>query len=63
MAIKITQEEVWGFNILDGQVRSNMIETQRSQAARDAFIKLLERKYKAIFNQETGTLEPKRKEN
>ena len=59
--IQISQEEMWAFNILDGQVRSNMAEAQRSQAARDSFIKLLERKYKAVFNQETGKLEKKEK--
>jgi len=57
--IQISQEELWGFNVLDGQVRNIMTETQRLQAARDAYIKLLELKYNATFDPKTGTFEEK----
>ena len=57
--IEITQEELWAFNILDGSIRNIMAEAQRSQAARDSFINLLEGKYDAVFDPQTGKLEPK----
>ena len=57
--VKISQEEMWAFNILDGQVRSNMTEAQRAQDARDSYIKLLELKYNAVFNPKKGTFKEK----
>lgn len=59
--IRISQEELWGFNALDGQVRNVTAEVQRLQAARDSYIGLLELKYDAVFNVDSGTLEPKPK--
>ena len=63
MPIQISQEELWGFNVLDGQVRNTMAEVQRLQDARDSYIKLLELKYEAVFDSKTGTLEPKPKKS
>ena len=62
MPIQISQEELWAFNILNNQVQNVQQELQKDVAARVSYIKLLERKYKAIFNQQTGQLEPKVKE-
>ena len=59
--IQITQEELWGFNVLDGQVRNAMAEVKRLQAARDSYIKLLELKYNAVYDPKTGTFGPKPK--
>lgn len=59
--IQITQEELWAFNILNNQVKNVQSELQKDIAARDSYIKLLEKKYKAIFNPQTGQLEPKPK--
>ena len=56
----ITQEELWAFNILNNQVQNVQAELQKDIAARDSFIKLLEKKYKAVFNPEKGQLEPKK---
>ena len=57
--VKLTQEEIWASNILKNQIESNKAELQRTLAAQDAFIKLLEQKYNATFNPTSGLLEPK----
>ena len=59
MEIQIKQEELWAYNVLEGQVQNGIAEAKRLQAARDSFINLLEIKYKAKFNPETGKLEKK----
>ncbi len=60
--IKLAQEELWAFNILEAQIRNVQEELQRDIAARDSYIKLLEGKYEAVFNPAKGQLEPKPKE-
>jgi len=60
--IQVSQEELWAFNILNGQVKTTADEAQRTVAARDILIKLLEIKYNAVFSQGTGTFEPKHEE-
>ncbi len=59
MPIQISQEELWGLNILNTQINNVQAELKRSMAARDSFVKLLEVKYDAVFNLKTGALEPK----
>ena len=60
--IQLTQEELWAFNILNNQVNNVQAELNKDVAARNSYIKLLEGKYNAVFNQEKGQLEPKPKE-
>jgi len=62
MMTQLTQGELWAFNILNNQVQNVQAELQRGVSAREAFIKLLEVKYKAKFDPATGTLEPKKEE-
>jgi len=50
----ITQEEVWAFNIINTSAQNAQAELQRITAARGSYIKLLEEKYKATFDAETG---------
>jgi len=57
--IQLTQEEVWAFNILEVNAQNAKAELQRAVAARDSFIRLLEGKYDAVFNPNTGQMEPK----
>lgn len=60
--IELTQEEVWTFNILNSNTQNIQNELQRSVAARADYIKLLEMKYDAVFDPESGSLYPKPKE-
>ena len=59
--INLTKEELWAFNILNNQVNNVQAELQKDIAARDSYIKLLESKYDAIYNQAKGQLEQKPK--
>lgn len=59
--IQLTQEEIWAFNILNKGVENVQAELGRTISAKDAFIKLLEKKYKAEFDPATGTLNKKEK--
>ena len=63
MGINITQDEVHAFNILEANAKYLNDEFQKTIAARDSYIKLLEYKYKATFDSSTGKLEPNKKEN
>jgi len=57
--IELTQEEVYTFNIISNQITNIQAEMQRLIAAKDSYISLLEGKYNATFNKETGKLEEK----
>lgn len=59
--IQLTQEEIWASTILNNTVLNTQAELQRAMAARDAYIKLLENKYNAVFDMETGQLKPREK--
>ena len=60
--IQISQEEQWALNILTQAAVNAQAELQRLVAARNSNIKLLEDKYNATFNQQTGQLNEKPKE-
>jgi len=55
----ITQEEQWALNVLTQAAVNAQAELQRLVAARNSSIKLLEAKYDATFDQQTGQFEPK----
>ena len=55
----IAQEELWALNALTAVTTNAQAELERVVAARQAIIKLLEEKYKSIFNEQTGQFEPK----
>ena len=57
----MNQEETWALNIITAQTVNAQSELQRCIAARDSLIKLLEKKYKTIYNPETAKFEPKGK--
>ena len=57
--IQLTQEELWAFNILNSTVTNAQAEFDRSIQARTAYIGLLENKYSATFNQQSGQFELK----
>lgn len=59
--IKLDDAEVWAFNVLNSSVNNTKAELDRAIAARDAYIRLLESKYDAVFDQATGQLNPKEK--
>ena len=59
--IRLTQEELWAFNILNGTVANQQAEVNRSIAARQAFIGALEIKYNATFDPASGQFKPKEK--
>ena len=57
--VTITPEELWVLNVLSSTQANALGELQRCLSAREAYIKLLEDKYKAEFNAATGTFEPR----
>jgi len=57
----ITQEELWALNVLTAAATNAQAELQRLVAARQSHIKLLEDKYRATFNEQTGQFIPKPK--
>uniref|UniRef100_A0A6M3IPB0 Uncharacterized protein n=1 Tax=viral metagenome TaxID=1070528 RepID=A0A6M3IPB0_9ZZZZ len=59
--ITITQDEVYTFNILNGQAQNLQNELQKAGAAQKSFIELLENKYNATFDPKTGTFTEKSK--
>ena len=59
--IQLTEDEVKGFNIISIQAQNIQVELQKTLGAQKALLALLEKKYKAKFNPETGQLEPKKK--
>lgn len=61
MAIQLTKEELWAVNILSSETQNVQAELQRTLSAKDALIKLLEIKYGAKFDPETGMLEKVKK--
>ena len=52
--VAMLQEELWALNVLTNSAQNAQNELQRTIAARQAYIKLLEDKYKATFDQTTG---------
>ncbi len=56
--IQLTQEELNAINLLGAQAQQAQTQLTQIQAAQMSVIKLLEKKYKAIFNKETGQFEP-----
>lgn len=59
--VKLTEQELWAFNLLNSSATNTQAELNRMVAARDAFVKLLEIKYDATFDPSTGRLETKKK--
>lgn len=57
--IKITQEELYAWNELNNAIQLGQEELQRRVAARDAYLALLEGKYNAKFDPQSGKLIPK----
>ena len=57
--IQLTQEELNAINLLGAQAQQAQAQLQQIQAAQMSVIKLLEVKYDAVFNQQTGQFEPK----
>jgi len=60
--IQLTQDETNAINLLGAQAQQAQTQLQQIQAAQLSVIKLLEDKYNAVLNQQTGTFEPKPKE-
>jgi len=60
--INITNAELWAFNVLNNTVNNAQAELQRAIASRNAYVKLLEDKYNAEFDPESGQLKSKGKE-
>jgi len=56
--IKLTQAELTCFNIINAHLQSSQAEVQRTLLAQSSYIQLLEIKYKATFNPETGEFVP-----
>ena len=54
--VQISQEEVWAGNSLNNAIQNAKMELTRCIAARDSFMALLEIKYQAKFDFNTGTL-------
>lgn len=57
--IQLIQEEIWTFNILNVTAQNAQAELQRVVAARVSYIKLLESKYSATFDETTGKFNEK----
>lgn len=57
MGIVISNPEEYAFNILKNTAQNAQVEAERTATARNAFIELLEVKYKARLNLKTGMLE------
>ena len=57
--IELTQEEVSAINIIAAQAQNLQVQLNQTLAAQQAVVALLEKKYKAKFNPETGQLEKK----
>jgi len=56
--IPITNAEVWALNMLNGGVDNAQAELQRAIAARGSYISLIEGKYRAKFDPDTGEFTP-----
>ena len=57
--VRLTKEEVWALNTLNSSAAKAREESQRATASVSAYIKLLEIKYNAIFDPNSGELKPK----
>lgn len=57
--IQITQDELNAFNIISAQYTNTKAQLEATVAAQNAIIALLELKYNAVFNKDTGTFESK----
>lgn len=60
--VKVTQGEIWALNVLTTTTQNAQEELQRTTAARNSFVELLELKYNAKLNPATGQLEEKEKD-
>ena len=58
MAIEFTPDEINAFNIISQQATSLQGQLAQVKGAQKAIIELLETKYHAKFNEQTGQLEP-----
>ena len=56
--IELTQDEVNAINIIAAQAQNLQAQLNQTLAAQKAIVALLEKKYKAKFNPQTGKLEP-----
>ena len=54
--IKPTEQEIYAFNMLNNACTNTQAELNRMVQARNAYIELMESKYQAKYNPETGTL-------
>ena len=59
--IKFTQVEIRISNILNSLANAADNELKAAIANRDGFTEILENKYDAVFDPESGTLKPKEK--
>lgn len=59
--IELTQDEVNAINIIAIQAQNLQAQLNQTLAAQKALIALLERKYKAMFDPESGQLKPREK--
>ena len=59
--IELTQDEVNAINIIAAQAQNLQAQLNQVLAAQKAVVALLEKKYKAKFNPETGQLGPRGK--
>ena len=59
----ITQGETWALQVLTNSVNAANAEAQRQLAGRQAVIVLLEQKYKAKFDEKTGSFEKENSKN
>lgn len=59
--IELTKDEINAFNMIAMQAQNLQAQLQQAQGAQKALIALLENKYKATLNPETGQLQPKEK--
>jgi len=60
--IELKQEDIWAFNIINTSTKNAQDELNRILAARDSFIKMLEQKYNADFDAQTGQFNKKKVE-
>jgi hypothetical protein len=54
--VKVVQEDMWAFNVINAHVSTAQQELERALAARNSHMKLLELKYNAEFDATTGAL-------
>lgn len=50
--------ELWAFNVLNNAIKAAQDELERADASQNAYVKLIEAKYNAKLNLETGEFMP-----